>query len=426
MGLHAALQLRSAIFRNEKTNARIADPTPAHGARGQAARRRHRVRADAARITPNWDIYSGIAFMDGKIVNGDRANCRAIRRSASPTSRQRLDRLPPRRRLGDRRRPARPERHLAHRHQQPVADPALRRLDATVAYVQPKYERAAQRLQPHRQALLHRRLQEQSPTACCPGAAPGAADAHATGSTSLPAIDAAADSRGADARPGRAHPRAHRRGAAGSTATSRRATSRRRPSTTSSCPRIRRRRASCGEHRSRRSSGARCSSPPRCRSRSTRRSSTATTAGMTFGNHVDGAIRAHAATGRAHPHRSLGDAVPRRARGVRRRRAAGRGHLRRAQREAAGRRHGPLSGDQPAPRDAGHARRAHRVVLLDPEHGARRRAAHAAVRPGHGDRAADARAPGASVARVAHGLSTTTCCGCGPRPERAPDSAGDR
>jgi hypothetical protein len=28
----------------------------------------------------------------------------------------------------------------------------------------------------------------------------------------------------------------------------------------------------------------------------------------------------------------------------------------------------PVSGEQPAPRGAGHARRAHRIVLLDPEH----------------------------------------------------------
>ena len=44
--------------------------------------------------------------------------------------------------------------------------------------------------------------------------------------------------------------------------------------------------------------------------------------------------------------------------------------------------------DQPAPRAAGDARRARRVVLLDPEHGARRRRAHAAVRSGLGDPAA--------------------------------------
>ena len=42
-------------------------------------------------------------------------------------------------------------------------------------------------------------------------------------------------------------------------------------------------------------------------------------------------------------------------------------------REAAGRAHGAVSRHQPASRAAGDARRARRVVLLDPEHGARRR-----------------------------------------------------
>ena len=37
--------------------------------------------------------------------------------------------------------------------------------------------------------------------------------------------------------------------------------------------------------------------------------------------------------------------------------------------------HGALPVDEPAPRDAGHARRARVVVLLDPEHDPRRRPA---------------------------------------------------
>ena len=45
----------------------------------------------------------------------------------------------------------------------------------------------------------------------------------------------------------------------------------------------------------------------------------------------------------SHPHRSVGDAVPRRAGRVRRRRADGRGHLRRPLGQAAGRPHGALS-----------------------------------------------------------------------------------
>ena len=73
-------------------------------------------------------------------------------------------------------------------------------------------------------------------------------------------------------------------------------------------------------------------------------------------------------------HRPLGDAVPGRARGIRWRRTGRRGHLRRAPREAAGRRPDPLSRRRSLHQvDAGHARRAPGVVLLGAEHGARRR-----------------------------------------------------
>jgi catecholate siderophore receptor len=62
------LQLRAALFRNEKVNARMIDPD------GGATVLEGKRRVDgiefqlAGRITPNWEIYSGIAFMDGKIV----------------------------------------------------------------------------------------------------------------------------------------------------------------------------------------------------------------------------------------------------------------------------------------------------------------------------------------------------------------------
>ena len=122
--------------------------------------------------------------------------------------------------------------------------------------------------------------------------------------------------------------------------------------------------------------------------------------------------------GAPHPHRSVGDAVPRRAGRVRRRRAAGRGHLRRARGQAAGRPHGALPVDQPAPRAAGDARRAHRVVLLDPEHGARRRRADAAVRSRHGDPAAH-RGPAANTRPPCSSRRCiTTCCAAGR--ERVP------
>ena len=63
------LQIRAALFRNEKTNARQMDEI------GQTVLTGKR-RVDGlelqltGRLTPNWDLYSGIAFMDGTIVNG--------------------------------------------------------------------------------------------------------------------------------------------------------------------------------------------------------------------------------------------------------------------------------------------------------------------------------------------------------------------
>jgi catecholate siderophore receptor len=67
------LQLRSAIFRNEKTNGRMAGFV--EGVSILSGKRRvDGIEFEASgQITPNWDIYSGIAFMDGKIVNGPAA-----------------------------------------------------------------------------------------------------------------------------------------------------------------------------------------------------------------------------------------------------------------------------------------------------------------------------------------------------------------
>jgi catecholate siderophore receptor len=66
------LQLRTAIFRNEKTNGRLADATGATVLEGK--RRVEGIEFEAAgSITPDWDIYSGIAFMDGEIINGPAA-----------------------------------------------------------------------------------------------------------------------------------------------------------------------------------------------------------------------------------------------------------------------------------------------------------------------------------------------------------------
>ena len=64
------LQLRASLFRTEKINARMADPVL--GTTVLAGKRR----VDGlelqltGRITPEWDVYSGLAFMDGEIVTG--------------------------------------------------------------------------------------------------------------------------------------------------------------------------------------------------------------------------------------------------------------------------------------------------------------------------------------------------------------------
>jgi catecholate siderophore receptor len=64
------LQLRAAVFRNEKTNARMADPVSGVTVL-EGKRRVDGVEFEATgSIASNWDVYSGIAFMNGEIVNG--------------------------------------------------------------------------------------------------------------------------------------------------------------------------------------------------------------------------------------------------------------------------------------------------------------------------------------------------------------------
>jgi len=64
-----ALTVRSALFRNEKTNQRIIDDTGATVLAGK--RRIDGIEFEVSgSITPNWELYGGIAFMDGKITNG--------------------------------------------------------------------------------------------------------------------------------------------------------------------------------------------------------------------------------------------------------------------------------------------------------------------------------------------------------------------
>jgi catecholate siderophore receptor len=63
------VQLRSAIFRNEKSNAREIDPTNTTTLL-DGKRRVDGIEFEASgSVTPNWDIYSGMAVMNGKIID---------------------------------------------------------------------------------------------------------------------------------------------------------------------------------------------------------------------------------------------------------------------------------------------------------------------------------------------------------------------
>ena len=63
------VQVRAALFRNEKINARMADPTNTAVIVLEGKRRVDGIELQASgRITPSWDIYGAMALMDGKIV----------------------------------------------------------------------------------------------------------------------------------------------------------------------------------------------------------------------------------------------------------------------------------------------------------------------------------------------------------------------
>lgn len=67
--LASGFQVRAALFRNEKTNARMADPFNADVILLDGKRRVDGIELSASgRITPNWDVYGAMAFMDGEIV----------------------------------------------------------------------------------------------------------------------------------------------------------------------------------------------------------------------------------------------------------------------------------------------------------------------------------------------------------------------
>jgi catecholate siderophore receptor len=63
------VQIRAAAFRNEKTNARMVDDTGTTVLAGK--RRVEGIELEATgQLTPDWQIYSGIAYMQGEIVRG--------------------------------------------------------------------------------------------------------------------------------------------------------------------------------------------------------------------------------------------------------------------------------------------------------------------------------------------------------------------
>ena len=149
-------------------------------------------------------------------------------------------------------------------------------------------------------------------------------------------------------------------------------------------------------------------------------------AGMTFGAHVDNAIRGYLDTPAAGPHRRLGDAVHLGAGGLRRRRAGGRGHLRQACGEAAGRRHDRLSRHQPAQRHADHARLAHRLVLLDAEPDPRRCQRGRCCSTSTWRSGGFPRTVPSIRAWCRSPRSTTTCCASGRRCEGEPPDCRPR
>jgi catecholate siderophore receptor len=64
------VQVQAAVFRNEKTNARMTDPVLGVTVL-EGKRRVEGVEVGfAGRIGPRWDIYGAAAYMDGEIVNG--------------------------------------------------------------------------------------------------------------------------------------------------------------------------------------------------------------------------------------------------------------------------------------------------------------------------------------------------------------------
>ena len=161
--LQPGVQVRAAVFRTEKTNARIPDPATGFTVL-EGKRRVDGIEFEATgSITRNWDIYSGIAFMDGEIVTGTPVTQGKTPLGVADVAGQCMDDLPPRRRMGNRRRRAWPEGNMAHgREPARFTDSELRRVRRDRRLRAEELRDSAERLQHRRQGLLLRRLREQS------------------------------------------------------------------------------------------------------------------------------------------------------------------------------------------------------------------------------------------------------------------------
>jgi catecholate siderophore receptor len=72
--LAAGLQLRAAIFRGEKINARMADPAGSGLTVLEGKRRVDGIELQfAGTINPNWELYAAFAYQDGRIVRAPAA-----------------------------------------------------------------------------------------------------------------------------------------------------------------------------------------------------------------------------------------------------------------------------------------------------------------------------------------------------------------
>ena len=158
-----ALRLRTAIFRVEKSQRALHRSRGRHHqARGQASRRRRGARARGQHQRRNGTSISGLAYMDGQIIEGDPLT-KGKHMTVAPWSGSvwtvyRLDGRAER--LAGRRRRLRVVVAL-DRRPEPRQDPELLHLERDGRLFPAEVGRAAQRRQHLRQEVLRRRLPEQ-------------------------------------------------------------------------------------------------------------------------------------------------------------------------------------------------------------------------------------------------------------------------